>query len=1231
MSLKPKFSKKALTVIIMLCVIGAGYAYYFLGYVKSNEIAYQEKAFRILDKIGNNIEGTQKNNIKYVKNLKKEDINNLLSNPSSNKKIKKEFSLASNSNQKGIDSLLYTTKSQDIKGQNIDLKFKMSVSDFIKPLLREDVFDEFIILSNGSEKIAYQTFNNKLILQKKDSLFHKYSTKNKTIIVGKTKYIVFTYNLLFDNNQMQWLIAGCVKEKNYLKEIRSINFWIIINSSLIIVLLIFAMPILKLALMNSIERLHRTNVFLTGISIIMGTLFISLLFLIGNNYRHDIAKTDVYLENLSLNVKHKIGNELEATYKQLISYDSIFNDSFTKTKLKRDSIYLSNVSVANDTNLFYPKYYKNFNTVFWTNKDGMQKAKLFPNTKTTKSISIKGRDYFSAAIQDTLWHLPKTGRPFYMQSIITWTTGKRQIAISTRGKDKKQYPVVALTAVFKSMVEPIIPMGYGFSIITKEGEVLIDSNSSKNLQENFIDESKNSAELRSAIYSRIARTTNVNYLGRNHRVKIEPIKGTPLFLIVHYDLSNLKSKISEIWSTSLIFTTNSLLFVGLLIFIIHVGRKRTSILLTKQFFFSWMAPKEYLLQKYKKLIYFNLLISIFIVVYFNFSKAEKIEHIVFLLFIPLVTFIIAYFTLKNSFKDNKPNPGNFKKIYTYFLCSWLFVSTILPVVYTYKAFYIMESKIWSKYTLLEFSKNIENQIKRNKNNNPKSIKNLIDISSNHNSYEGIYNNFLNIQIHNNTDGFDSISASMFDDNFFNLRPNYNDIITKSKGLVYPNSEDSLYTWKQRNNEILLQQDLYIKKGNTKIINISQQIQPLEFHWSKYNNMGIFIIPLIIVSLLFIRFVISFCVEKIYGLEFKKISDNEKITKEIMKTNNTILIGLPSSGKTTFIKNTFKNGTSYLLINCTTINHKTKEGAFISDAWNFENYETIILDNFEYDNDDHDTNTKKLRMLEKLQNLNKHIVITSEIETTEILDMYNKAFIKAKNNEDSKREYEDDLEIWRHIFSNFIEVYKPLLKKVPKVIVNEQKKNPSDNVAYLKDLANELKQSSFLHKIAPIMLKKVKGNFEHEVIILEIQNYSKSYYYALWNALTEKEKYAIFDMAKDDFINTKNKQVLNILLKKGLLVYENNRLNLMNESFKNFILSVLTSTEIKKMDSEVRNKGKWVNIKLAIILVIISLIILIGFGKPDFFKNMNAIMIALAGVMTVVPTLSRAFTLTQKIK
>ncbi len=307
----------------------------------------------------------------------------------------------------------------------------------------------------------------------------------------------------------------------------------------------------------------------------------------------------------------------------------------------------------------------------------------------------------------------------------------------------------------------------------------------------------------------------------------------------------------------------------------------------------------------------------------------------------------------------------------------------------------------------------------------------------------------------------------------------------------------------------------------------------------------------------------------------------------------------------------------LLINCITIGHKKDWNAY-TKALKVDQYNTIILDNFEYNNDDHLINDKKLKFLEELLQRKKHIVILSEIEPIEVIDIYYRAILEM-NEEESKKRYEDVLEIWRHTFSHFIEVYKPL--EINKLDIKN------------KLIQKELQFGSFLKKLSSIFEYKIDqiNKMKDDEIILDIQQHAKSYYYALWNALTNKEKFAVYDIAKDGFINTKNRPIINTLLKKGLLCFNDNKLQLINKSFANFVLSVLTKEDLLKMDLEVKKKGKWVNIKLIFLLVIISLIILIGFGKPGFFKNINTIMIAIAGVASIIPSLTRGFTFAQKIK
>lgn len=217
-----------------------------------------------------------------------------------------------------------------------------------------------------------------------------------------------------------------------------------------------------------------------------------------------------------------------------------------------------------------------------------------------------------------------------------------------------------------------------------------------------------------------------------------------------------------------------------------------------------------------------------------------------------------------------------------------------------------------------------------------------------------------------------------------------------------------------------------------------------------------------------------------------------------------------------------------------------------------------------------------------------------------------------------------MEVWRHIFSSFVKLYNPL--ETHSIPINLQHKRLN------KMVKQELGFGTYLPNLAPLVqnkkdyLKSVGGS---ENVVLEIQHLAQPYYSALWNTLTSEERFVMYDLAKDDFVNVKNKNTILTLLKKGLLKYDN-KLRLFNESFRNFVL-MSNKAEALAMEKVVKQKGSWSNIRTVLALVIVSLIALMGFGQPNFLKNINSIVIVTTGVITFLPTLKSMFSFTQRMK
>ena len=125
--------------------------------------------------------------------------------------------------------------------------------------------------------------------------------------------------------------------------------------------------------------------------------------------------------------------------------------------------------------------------------------------------------------------------------------------------------------------------------------------------------------------------------------------------------------------------------------------------------------------------------------------------------------------------------------------------------------------------------------------------------------------------------------------------------------------------------------------------------------------------------------------------------------------------------------------------------------------------------------------------------------------------------------------------------------------------------------------------------------------------------SYPYYFSVWNSLSKAERYIVYDIAKDRFVNTVNTNAIVSLLNKGILIYDHS-LRLMNESFTNFVLTKVSSDEALEMEMESRKKGTWSTAFGVIILLVISLVIFLSIGQQNFLNDINAFLTSIAALI-----------------
>lgn len=1252
--------------------------------------------------------------------------------------------------------------------------FSEATKAFIEPMLKNGLFDEYILIKKGEEldyseygyeeyeepkgaeaySIIYQSVDNLIdlesispILQDRnltlkvneraslDSLFLQRGPK--TVKPLDVSFFNNAYKLLFHRfkiDGVEYYLGGFVKNSVYKKESQKVEAFFLILAILMVLLLLIAMPVLKLVFMSAIERLHISNVIMTGGSIVLGVPIVLLLVFNIHIYLVEGGdKVDTQLRALSDNIEDEFKKELGTIL-------NVLTKSNEQVKTSWDNI------KEIDT-LSYPA----FNHIFWVNHEGVAEKNKQRSMLDLQAndIPVQTRAYFRNIVADNMWRFTnekeETDQRFFIESIVSWTDFTNEAAISIP-TDLEDYPVAVLTTQLHSVMNPILPQGFGFAIIDQDGYVKFHSDQHLILQENFLEETNKYSNLQAGIYSRIALNANIKYHNINHRAYMQPINAMPLYIVTFFNNEYRNAEIQGVVSISMILLFGSFGVVALMVLVLFLIQKRRSKLKIKGFLFHWMRPDDEKLVPYQFLLVVFLIIGainvlaistgkvseqeilfsfiitnayLFLISYSWLSPKHSIRyterpterrnfHIAFVLVIAVadITYApfyggsfwwIAYqiilfliYKFGEEFRAlvvtqmSKVKPLKWleqivrKHAYNIFLFSWVLISSILPIFYIYMVAHNEENIIWQKYNQLEIANEYHDKVKMLS----KRVASIKDVGSARATFfnEKLNNGKYLLETKLQNQPVENLAncasgSSRSDRVLSEIRPHYNELIVDSKGLAFDVSQEGNRQWcfPSPGNKSSMQlhfkdnfipsgyeeyQNIYVY-GNNDLIGFTQggvvksaeepKIEGAEKEkkpslmcriqaWSsslipsKYFALFFLTVTLILIG---VYKLIEYCTNKIYGRQydnfkntlpltvanFKKISiGDDSITHS--KQRQIFLLGLPKSNKSNLLNSIEENLFKVDMIHM----NQTEKWKEILNA-DLKKFDGVILENFEYGVSSHQANVRRLQLLEELLIHDvQHLFISSNVHPSFITEFYEAKILGTKDlDENLKEEYLLALETWRHILGGFILVHNPIKENMK--INSFLKPSWIKNSIFKQLFIKELNKGSFLPNLLPalkdyyVKLKKNEDGCEERIdkedMILRIQMLAESYYMGLWNTLSKEERYIIYDLAKDRFVNINNQNGIRSLLEKGLLVYDN-ELRIMNESFTNFVLSIIKKEEALMMEKEVRDKGTWSTISAVLGMAVLGIIAFLFLGNPDFFHDFNALISALVAVIGILP-------------
>jgi len=889
-------------LISAIILMVAFYLFYFEYYVKNNEEHIITAHFRALDQMGVNIDKKLNVYINNANDLAKK-VNYEWLNINDSLLIGAKQQLVNILNRKGdfnrdirvIDfirgvdenSYLQTLNIRNLN-QNYYFTVKLSNPPFymeksnngvlmvletrydrlIKDLQRDDVFDGLIVVRDTN--IIFSTIGQQLrFMPVSENSNHESESSLSAVpalhpgkIIGGDVFDLSISNIAYKAfvkplkiNNDTWSAIGLIKAKNFNAESRSIEPWIIITLSMLLIFIILGLPVIKLKVLSETEQLDTKNIIDYALFVMLGGIFtvMFLSFIVQNNtHRQNINNK---LAHLSSTIDSTFRDEIDKAYLQLEYYDSTFH-SMTFPRNLYNSGVISNILTKEQP--YYPKYYPYGDYYFWTNPKGIQTNYLTPIRTYGKLSDLSSRDYVNK--KDEWFYPGSTNKKFRIQSIVSITSGTVKAAISKKGSHPKR-PVIAVSSKMYSIINTILPMNYSFCIIDKTGKVWFHSNQNMNLKENFVEECNGSKYLKAAMYANISKTIDVNYYNNQCRIHIKRLDNLPLYLITILNKKTEKSFQAEVITFTLLLIGILLSVMFIQMFVLLIIETQLKHTYSRNLLVKLTMPIKRLNGRYRYLTILNLILSLItiaflffysdmvavtsiisiIIILFAYShwllnnnKAKEYHKILFGAFnIILFLFVTAtglFFSpsgkmwqiflydgvvfltiiLAHSFiKKDTSNNNRYWINYTLLLVTFLFIMGLIPALKFYETGYNNESIIRARHKLLD----LMNQ-REQRNSKILSFYNKVNVSDKRDSIIkqrenlGIYTCF-----DNNTRYRQQAEAvkqtlnaknNRWDTLFCYIRPFYDKSIVENKYLTLNNPSNSNLIWYQKGNSLTLE-------------------------------------------------------------------------------------------------------------------------------------------------------------------------------------------------------------------------------------------------------------------------------------------------------------------------------------------------------------------------------------------------------------------------------------------
>jgi hypothetical protein len=390
--------------------------------------------------------------------------------------------------------------------------------------------------SSGDAKSATSAANtseDKALQKLTDSSFYLHTA------LGGEGYELFAVpvrvNLHFVSAGSNWHLAviGLQRSSNFDAQSHAIPYSTLIWVTLIAAAVFsLSWPVAKLRYMSNTERFTPREGWLLVLTVFLAATSVTLLLLNATYTARAQSEVDKNLANLARQIKLHFATEMTLAHAQL---EALSPDEQVTPPTDKISDYIAKGAQSITR-------YPYFEIAFWVDRNGKQTRKFDIRPAPTPVVYVGALPFFTRALPDQeevplvsaevgskSSNAAETDSVFYLDPALSPTTAEfTPVLASAYTRPSKGDVVQAMVVRPMSLIDPVLPPGYGFAVIDASCVVLFHSESFRNMKENFCQESKGTSELKPWLFGGIDSAIDISYAGQPERAFISPMNAADM-------------------------------------------------------------------------------------------------------------------------------------------------------------------------------------------------------------------------------------------------------------------------------------------------------------------------------------------------------------------------------------------------------------------------------------------------------------------------------------------------------------------------------------------------------------------------------------------------------------------------------------------------------------------------------------------------------------------------------